>query len=260
MNIGVSTGCFFPEKTDTAFEMVAETGAKTAEIFFNTDSELDEHFVNKLKKTAEENNIKVISVHPFTSAIETFMFFSRTDYKLEDSVKYYEKYFKACNILGAEYVVIHGCNIMADYMDMKRYADNLNALSRKAREYGVYISQENVVKFKCGYAENLRKFIRYADKDIKFVFDFKQSIRADQDMYEIIDIMGNRISHLHVSDYDGKTESLLPGQGSVDFCKLFDYVHSRYNVNNAIIEVYNENMKGICGLSDAIAYLDKYNI
>lgn len=260
MNIGVSTGCFFPDETYSAFEKMAQSGVKYAEIFFNTDSELDEKYVRKLKKTADENNIKIISVHPFTSAIETFMFFSRTDYKLADSIKYYEKYFRACNILGAEYVVIHGCHITAEYMDMKRYAENLNLLSRKAREYGVYVSQENVVKFKCGYADNLREFVKYADKDIHFVFDLKQSVRANQDMFEIIDIMANRISHMHISDCDSSSNSLLPGHGNVNFSQLFRYVQDKYGVDHALIEVYNENMNGMSGLVKAIEFLTGENI
>ena len=92
MNIGVSTGCFFPRLTIDALKSVAETGVKYAEIFFNTDSELDESYVKQLKTIADENGIRIISVHPFTSAIETFMFWSKSDYKLQDSIKYYEKY------------------------------------------------------------------------------------------------------------------------------------------------------------------------
>ncbi|MEG1895566.1 MAG: sugar phosphate isomerase/epimerase, partial [Oscillospiraceae bacterium] len=66
MNIGVSTGCFFPEKTDVALERVARLGAKYAEIFFNTDSELEEEFLYKLKDIADRNGITITSVHPFT--------------------------------------------------------------------------------------------------------------------------------------------------------------------------------------------------
>lgn len=255
MNIGVSTGCYFPGYTIDALKAVAATGAKYAEIFFNTDSELNEEYVYELKRIADENGIKVVSVHPFTSAIETFMFWSRSDYKLQDSIKYYENYFRACQILGAKYVVIHGCHDSAEYMSMEKYAENLNALSRKAREYGIYISQENVVKFKCGYLENLQEFIRYADSDIKFVFDLKQSVRARQNPFEIIDLMADRISHIHISDYDDTSNSLLPGQGKVDFSKLFSYLYEKFNVDTALIEVYNENILPDYKVENALDFL-----
>lgn len=255
LNIGVSTGCFFPRQTDNALEAVALTGAKYTEIFFNTDSELDEEYVYKLKNIADANGIQVISVHPFTSAIETFMFWSKSDYKLADSIRYYEKYFRACQILGAKYVVIHGCYISSEYMSMKKYTDILNLLSRKAREYGVYIAQENVVKFKCGYIENLTELKHYADSDIKFVFDIKQAVRADQDIYSLIDLMGDRISHAHISDFNDSQNSLLPGQGLFDYSKMFEYISVKYNVKYALIEVYNENITEDYGLSQSLDLL-----
>ena len=255
MNIGVSTGCYFPRYTIDALKKVAENGAKYTEIFFNTDSELDESYVLQLKKIANENGIQVISVHPFTSAIETFMFWAKSDYKLADSIRYYEKYFKACQILGAKYVVIHGCHSSVEYMDMKKYTEILNALSRKAREYGVYIAQENVVKFKCGYIQNLQQLMQYADDDIKFVFDLKQSVRAQQNIYQLIDLMGDRISHLHISDYNEFGNSLLPGQGNVDFHHLFEYVSTRHGVNTALIEVYNENITDEYKVENALDFL-----
>lgn len=258
MNIGISTGCFFPRYTIDALKSVAETGVKYAEIFFNTDSELEEDYVTKLKSIADEKDIKIVSIHPFTSAIETFMFWSKSNYKLQDSIKYYEKYFKACQILGAEYVVIHGCHASADYMSMEKYADILNQLSRKAREYGVYIAQENVVKFKCGYLQNLKELLKYVDSDIKFVFDLKQSVRAQQNIYDIIDLMGTRISHLHISDYNEYGNSLLPGQGTVDFAKLFDYVKCNYGVDTALIEVYNENITEEYKLKNALDFLKNF--
>lgn len=255
MNIGVSTGCYFPRHTVDALKSVALTGAKYAEIFFNTDSELEEDYVKQLKKVADVNGIETISVHPFTSAIETFMFWSRNDYKLKDSIKYYEKYFRACNILGAKYVVIHGCHTTAEYMGIEKYAENLNALSAKAREYNVYIAQENVVKFKCGYTENLKELIRLASEDIRFVFDLKQAVRARQDIYEIVDLMGNRISHIHISDCNETGNSLLPGQGCIDFKGLFDYLSCKYNVNTALIEVYNENILPDYDIKSALDFL-----
>lgn len=255
MKIGISTGCFYPNKTDECLKKVIEAGAKYTEIFFNTDSELNEDFLKKLKNIADDNGVKIVSIHPFTSAIETFMFFSKTDYKLEDSIKYYERYFRACKYLGAKYVVIHGCFDSVDYMNMKRYAEILNMLSQKAAEYDVYISQENVVKFKCGYLENLNEFIKYADPKIKFVFDLKQCLRANQNVYDILNLMGKRISHIHISDFTEYEVSLLPGKGNFDFKTFFDYVSEKFDVDTSMIEVYNHNIDGISSVKKSLQFL-----
>ncbi len=256
MKIGVSSGCFYPQNTLQCLESVAQTGAKYTEIFFNTDSELEEEYLYKLKNIADENDIQVISVHPFTSAIETFMFFARSDYKLEDSVKYYEKYFKACNILGAKYVVIHGCYDSADYMDMDRYTAIMNKLSQKRQEYGVYISQENVVKFKCGYLDNLKEFVSKADKNIMFTLDVKQAFRARQGLYQIMDLMGNRISHIHISDIKDNMDSLIPGQGEVDFKMLFNIAFRKFKVEYRLIEVYNDRLDSMEQMIKSVKYLN----
>lgn len=255
MNIGISTGCFFPRRPDESLEAVGMIGAGFTEIFFNTDSELEESYLYKLKSIADKYGIKVVSVHPFTSAIETFMFWAKVDYKLADSIRYYEKYFRACQILGADYVVIHGCHDWADYMSMEKYTEIFNLLSRKAREYGVYVCQENVVKFKCGYKENLEVFKKLADKDVKFVFDIKQAVRAKQNIYDIIDLMGDRISHIHISDFTKEENSLLPGTGNFNYKNLFEYVSDKYNVSDILIEVYKENISGENSLVDSLELL-----
>ena len=256
MKIGVSSGCFYPRRTEECLALVAESGVKYTEIFFNTDSELDEKYLYDLKKAADEKGIQVISVHPFTSAIETFMFFPPSGYKLPDSIKYYEKYFRACQILGAKYVVIHGCHTTAEYMDMKTYAEIMNKLSQRAREYGVYIAQENVVRFKCGYIENLKEFVRYADEEIMFTLDVKQSFRAQQDIWEIMSLMGKRISHIHISDYEGDRDSLLPGQGCFDFKKLFEKAETDYGVEHALIEVYNDRLGSVDNLRSSVELMN----
>ncbi len=255
MNIGVSTGCFYPRKTIDCLQNVADMGVKFTEVFFNTDSELEEEYLYRLKDIADKNNIKIVSVHPYTSAIETFMFFGKTDYKLADSVKYYEKYFKACRILGAEYVVIHGCHTTAEYMDMKRYTHILNILADKRKEYGVYISQENVVKFKCGYTENLRELLKYANTNIRFTLDIKQSFRAGQNLDELMDLMGNRISHLHISDFADNNDSLIPGQGDVDFSFYLQKAQDKYCVKYGLIEIYNDNLDSVKELKKSVKML-----
>ena len=243
MNFGVSTGCFFPEKTLASLQNVADIGAKHTEIFFNTDSELEIEYLTKLKEIADKNQIVINSIHPFTSAIETFYFFSRYDYKLQDAIKLYEKYFKACNFLGCKYVVFHGCFSAAQYMSIDKYTNIVNILAEKAEEYGVFISQENVVNYKCGYLENLQLFDSLAGKNIKYTLDIKQTVRANQDLYSLLKVMGSKLSHVHISDYTNQSDCLLPLCGNFDFKTFFQFLQDNTTAETAIIEVYRENFK-----------------
>ena len=259
MKIGLSTGCFFPQTPLESLEKAGQLGAKYVEIFFNTYSELEEEYILKLKAVLEKYNMQAVSVHPFTSAIESFMFFSVYDYKLQDSVAMYEKYFRACNMLGCRYVVFHGCFNHHKYMDMQRYCNNLNLLSRKAREYGVYISQENVYKFKCGYIENIKEFLKYADKDILFTFDIKQAIKSRQSVYRILDLVADRISHIHLSDCTGRQHSLMPFEGSFDFDRFFAYIKQNSKAEYSIVELYSHTIKNEQHLAQALHKLQKYS-
>lgn len=258
LKIGISTGCFFPLETTLAVEKAGKLGAKYIEIFFNTHSELKEEYLLKLKSIADKYGMRIISIHPYTSAIESFMFFSKFDYKLNDSIELYEAYFKACNILDCKYVVIHGCLMTYDFMDMKRYCDNLNKLSRKAREYGVYISQENVYNFKCGYITNIEEFLKYADKDIKFTFDIKQAVKSKQSIYKILDLVKDRISHVHISDYKGRTHSLVPFEGSFNFDRFFRYIKDKTTAEAAFVELYSPIIKDDTQLVNTLQKLKKY--
>lgn len=258
MKFGISTGCFFPDTPINSLERAGKLGAKYVEVFFNTHSELEMEYLLKLKEIKDRYNITVVSIHPYSSAIETFMFFSVYDYKLEDSVKLYEKYFIACNILGCKYVVIHGCYNDRKYMDMERYCKNLNILSAKAREYGVYISQENVFKFKCGYINNIKEFVKYADRDVKFTFDIKQAVKARQSIYAIMDIVADRISHIHISDYKDRKYSLIPFTGGFNYSRFFDYVKNKTTAEAALIELYSHSFTEDSQLADALQKLDKY--
>ena len=57
MYIGISTGCFYPQFTDISLKNVVDTGVKYTEIFFNTDSELEEEYLLKLKQIADEKGV-----------------------------------------------------------------------------------------------------------------------------------------------------------------------------------------------------------
>jgi len=258
VKIGLSTGCFFPQETIEAVKRAGKLGAKYIEIFFNTHSELKEEYLYKLKKIIDEYGMQVVSIHPYTSAIESFMFFSMHDYKLQDSIELYEAYFKACNILGCKYIVLHGCFTRYDFMDMERYCRNLNELSRKAREYGVYISQENVYKFKCGYIKNIEEFIKYADKDVKFTFDIKQAVKSRQSIYKILDLTKERISHVHISDFTGRKYSLVPFTGSFNYDRFFKYIKENTTAEAALVELYSPMIESDNQLMEAVAKLQKY--
>ena len=79
MKIGISLACFYPMHPEDTVERVSKLGFDTAELFINTFSELDDGYIDTFKKLCDNNNINIYSIHPFTSALENYLFFSPYD-------------------------------------------------------------------------------------------------------------------------------------------------------------------------------------
>lgn len=73
--IGVSTACLYPEQTEESLRYLAENGVQTVEVFFNTFSEFSKEYALQLKKLCDQYHVHIYSVHPFTSFMETYLFF-----------------------------------------------------------------------------------------------------------------------------------------------------------------------------------------
>lgn len=71
MQAGASTACFYPLETERALQQVTELGFPFAEVFFNARQELRPAFVRQLAAIAGDGGTQVVSVHPFSSFMES---------------------------------------------------------------------------------------------------------------------------------------------------------------------------------------------
>ena len=69
MQFGVSSACFYPQDLIKSIKMLAENNVKSMEIFANTESELTSEFAKEINNIIKSYDIKVCSVHPFTSGM-----------------------------------------------------------------------------------------------------------------------------------------------------------------------------------------------
>ena len=92
MNIGVSSACFFPFDTIESLNICADCTFGIAEIFANTHSELMGEYLKDIKKTTTDRNIRITSIHPFTSGYEYILFFAGYDKRIDDAIEYYKKH------------------------------------------------------------------------------------------------------------------------------------------------------------------------
>ena len=261
MEIGISTASFYPMDTYKALEHIADFGVKTAEIFFNTFSELEPPYINRIKSLAEENNIKITSIHPFTSGMESFMLFSQYKARFYDMAEYYKRYNEAANFLGAKIVVIHGDRIGA--ISDEEYLERFAHLMENSEREGVITAQENVNKFRSSSPQFILKMKN--EINAKFVFDIKQSLRSGQDPYIVIDAMGDNLVHVHLSDSktgSGKNDldsgadntCMLPGRGNFDFARLFNKLNKIGYSGDIIIEVCKNSYEELSEIKTAYKF------
>ena len=129
MKFGASTACFYPLETEKALKKVCELGYKYAEVFMNAPSELEEPFLKQLNTIAKDGGTDIVSVHPFSSFMESSCIFTDYQRRFDDFISIYDKTCHAAAVLGAEYVVIHGAVAHPKIpIPDERYFDRFNKL------------------------------------------------------------------------------------------------------------------------------------
>ena len=258
MKIGISTGCLYPMLTENSVELLTDTGFDTIEIFFNSFSELEPDYLDKLKYTLENHGTTVSAIHPFTSSYESFLLFSNYERRFEDGIKFYEMFFRTAKKLSADKVILHG--LTTDHrssLDNEDYFIRFKRIRDIAGKYGTELLQENVAKFKSGDPLFIKDMKSFFNGDIGFVCDTKQAHRKGVSPVEFSDIMGTSLKHVHLSGYTSKNECILPDERSAPHTENFikHLIHNGFN-GDIIIEVYRSGFENINELKHTKKYLE----
>jgi len=239
VGIGISTSCFYPMETERVLEKEIALGFRTYEVFFNSPSELEESFVRGLKKQADAAKGKIVSLHPFTSGYESYLLFSQYRRRFKDGLLMYDGYFRAAKLLGADILVIHGEKNRPFFSD-EEYLERFRILAERGKRFGVRVAQENVVEHRSQNPEFIRKMRRELKDNAYFVLDIKQCIRSRVSPFEMCDAMGDRLIHLHANDHSEERDCVLPGEGKMDYRRLFAQMKAAGFSGSCVLEVYRD--------------------
>ncbi len=258
MKIGVSSACLYPMETIASIRTLTECGVDFFEIFFNTISEIEQGYVDEIKKLLNSADANVCSIHPFTSGYEPYLLFTDYERRYRDTLEFYKKYFYCAARLGAKIIVIHGDRkTAANGISDEEYFEKFAELSKIANEYGVTLAQENVNAFRSQRPEFVRKMREYLGGASSFVFDIKQAVRSGTDPYEMCSAMGDRLVHIHLNDNSPDSDCLLPGSGSMDYEKLLNLLNRIGYQGDIVIEVYRRSFGDISELKASYEYVKK---
>lgn len=259
MRIGVSSSCLYPMRLEESVQTLLNQGVKTLELFVNAASELTEPFLREIRRMTDDAGAEIASVHPFSSAFESMLFFSDYERRYEDGLNFYRQFFRAAELLHARIFVFHGCITRSPFggMTPDEYCSRFETLRRAAAEYGVTFAQENVNGY-LGESPEFIRAVRARLPDVRFVLDQKQCIRAGTSVSEMADAMKGRVCHVHLSDSLSGLDCLPPGKGDCDFAALFRLLkETQPEAQTGVIELYRKNFGETCELSHALGYLQK---
>lgn len=256
MKIGISTACYYPAEVEKALESVVAGGAECTEVFINAFSEMSPEYLHTLRAILSRGSTSVTSLHPFTSAWETMMFFGDYPRRFEDGLEIYKRYFEMTAELGGRYLVLHG-GFANHAVSTESYIESYRKLHDTALSMGVMIAQENVGRCMSRNPELLRS-LREAIPDIAFVLDIKQTFRGDGGLDEVIDAMGNNIVHLHLCDARPEQDCLPVGSGLVDFEGFMRRMSQMGYKGDAVLELYSYSYTGESQLWNSVEKLHGY--
>lgn len=213
---GVSSACFFPQETICSVKQLTDWKVPNIEVFFNTPRELEDDYTDRILELCEQAGTKVVSVHPFTSLVESMFFFSDYPGRMQDACNFYRRYFKAAQKLGAKLLVFHGDSPHNHMVSLEKGFVNLKELDKIAKEeYGIRVAYENVSWCRGNDPDYFVKLLEYYP-EMTFVLDVKQALRAGRDPLEYLEKLKNSIVHIHISDSDEGRNCLPIGMGKMD--------------------------------------------
>ena len=258
INVGISSACFYPMLTEEAVKLLVDNEIKHTEIFFNSFSELSSGFISGLRRMLIPAGVTVEAIHPFSCIAEPLFLFSSYKRRFEDSLDQYRRYFEAGQLLGCHKFVLHGDRADRHTIDEKEYFERFARLSEVAKVHGVAVLQENVSNFRGRSPEFIKNMSEYLGDNVGFTFDVKQCVRAGVDPFEMFDVMGKKIRHVHLSDNDEGHDCLIPGQGSFDNQRLFEKLKAMDYDGTVLIEVYRHNYKEEKELFEGLEYIKQF--
>ena len=253
--VGVSTACLYPQETAVSFESLCRHGIRNFEVFLNTFSEFEPDYLHALQEIQQRYQAKILSVHPFTSEMESMFFFSDYPTRFSDGLKLYEHYFACTRQLGARYFIFHGGK---EYFIRREeeYFERYHLLLQAARRQGITLLHENVVRTKSrdlGFLIRLSKAL----PDARFVLDVKQAIRSGISPFSFMEQLGKAVEHIHFSAHNEQNDCLPVGMGNLDLNNFFHHMLDKTNCHSVILELYRDNFDGVENLVESCQKIRK---
>ena len=260
MQVGVSTASLFMRKNnEAALPLLNDLGVKYAEVFLTSFSEYGYPFADTLKSV--KGDLNVYSVHALNTEFEPQLFSKHPRVKA-DAYGWAEKVLESAVALGANYYTFHGASRVkrasrsGENDDFPSMIAGFRELSEFCENRGVSLCLENV-EWSTYNRPGVFRILADEIPKLRGVLDIKQARISEHPWRVYLDEMGDRLSHVHISDVDERGKMCLPGQGRFPFEELVKRLID-VDFNGAIlIEVYNKDYKEYAELKNSVDFIDE---
>lgn len=224
--VGLSTASVYPQGTATAFEMAAALGYDGVELMVWTDPVSQD--IDEVIRLSERFGMPVLSVHAPCLLITQRVWSPDPWIRLTRSVQ-------AAQRLGAPTVVVH-----PPFRWQREYARAFpERVAELEDESGIAIAVENMYPWRAAGRE-VAAYAPHWDPSTgpyrNITLDLSHAAVAEMDALVLADVIGDRLSHLHMTDgtHSSRDEHLLPGRGTQPCAALLERL-ARDNWSGAII-------------------------
>ena len=279
MKTGVSTACLYPLEPERSLDLLLQLGYRRFEVFPNCMEELSPAYLRDLKGRADAYGAEFVSLHPFTSAMESSLLFGDYPRRTREAFDFYRRYMAAAAYLGAKYVVIHGQPQGHGKLPDEGYWQRFGELYRIGYEEGAFPAQENVRQHRGAVPAFIAGMRQYLGEDCAFVLDVKQCrmagvamgataafgystvmlfLMADSIVHgDMAQAMGPRLLHVHLSDGAPGRPCLLPGAGEMELAPFRRLLEGLGFGGVVVTEVYRDSFSQVEELANSLSYTKK---
>ena len=227
--IGLSSASVYPESTAAAFELATQLGYDGVEVMVGMDPVSQDPAA--LRHLSDFYETPILSIHTPCLLITQRVWGNDPWLKLDRSREVAED-------VGASVVVVH-----PPFRWQRDYARAFeDGLRRMTEETAVAFAVENMFPWRAG-ARDVQAYApgwNVVENDYPdYTLDVSHTATAQADALEMLDAMGDRLTHLHLADGSGssKDEHLVPGRGMQPCAEVLERLASRGFTGSVVLEV-----------------------
>lgn len=255
MRLGLTSAAFYGRlETEDAAAKLREFPIDTCEIFLETGSEYNLKF--GILTREKLGGLPCRSIHAKGTQFESDLF-GASPRQRQDAFQTLKGFLDCGRALGAGVYVFHGLPDIRGLLRPKsvpRLLETVERVAALAGERNIRLAWENVSWCTLKRPEDAA-FLKDACPELFFVLDIKQAVQAGADPFAFLPVMGERLIHVHVLDFDPSGRLCLPGQGTFDFIRLRRELDAMDYQGDVILEPYASQTADEQALCKSIRYL-----